>query len=66
MTVDEKIERLAGNVETNAHAIAPHDDKIEAHDRQVEALITIAEQQSKKMELLQKEWQAYLRTLRPE
>jgi outer membrane murein-binding lipoprotein Lpp len=66
VTVDEKIERLAGIVETLAATVASHDDKIEAHDRQIDALIAFAEQQKEEIRQLVREWQAYLRTIRPQ
>jgi ABC-type transporter Mla subunit MlaD len=66
VTVDEKIERLAGIVETLAGTVAAHDDKIEAHDRQIDALIAFAEQQKEEIRQLVREWQAYLRTIRPQ
>ena len=71
MTTDERLDRLAGIVETLAGAVTAHDSVIEAHDRQIGALITVAEKnQAAIAEMrasqanLERQWQAYLNTLR--
>lgn len=56
--------RNSSVVETLAGAATAHDSVIEAHDRQIGALIKIAEKQQEKSERLEREWQAYLKTLR--
>ena len=43
MTTDEKLERLTGIVEVLAGAVAAHDSVLEAHARQIGALIELAE-----------------------
>jgi hypothetical protein len=72
MTLDERLERLTGVVETLAATVASHDD-------QIESLIAVAEkQQAKTGELeaalsqlastvsdLTRQWQAYLNTIHP-
>ena len=70
MTVDERLDRLTGVVETLAGAATAHHSVIEAHDRQIEALIEITAENSRKWELLERqfqdlyrEWQAYIKTL---
>jgi hypothetical protein len=64
MTIDERLERLTGIVETRAGAVAAHDSVLEAHDRQIEALIELADRNQKSMADLDHRWQAYLNTLR--
>ena len=43
MTIDERMERLTGIVETLPGSVNAMDSHIEAHDRQIDALITLAE-----------------------
>jgi hypothetical protein len=64
MTTDERLERLTGIVETLAGAVAAHDPVLEAHDRQIGALITLAEKNQTAIAELERRWQAYLNTLR--
>jgi hypothetical protein len=63
MTIDERVERLTGIVESLARTVV-------AHDNQIESLITVAEKQNQRLdkvsanlELLERQWQAYLNTL---
>ena len=63
MTVDERLERLTGIVESLAGSVV-------AHDNQIEGLITVAEEQkgrldevTKALASLERQWQAYLNTL---
>jgi uncharacterized protein (DUF3084 family) len=79
MTTDERIGRLTGIVETLAATVVAHDDQIEANarqieatnrqieatDRQIEALSRALEKQAQVTASLEKEWQAYLRNLKP-
>ncbi len=64
MAIDERLDRLTGVVETLAGAVTPHDSVIEAHDRQIGALIELADRNQKSMADLDRRWQAYLNTLR--
>lgn len=59
MTTEEKIERLTNIVNALASSVV-------AHDNQIEKLITIAEKHEGEMQQLIREWQAYLRTIRPQ
>jgi hypothetical protein len=56
MTIDEKIERLTGIVESLAGTVV-------AHDNQIEGLIKVAEQQSSQIASMERRWQAYINTL---
>jgi hypothetical protein len=56
MTIDERIDRLTGIVESLAATVV-------AHDNQIEGLINVAEKQAKAMADLDKRWQAYINTL---
>ena len=78
MSIDERLDRLTGIVETltgavTAHpsmieglvrAATAHDAVIEAHDKQIGALIKLAEENRKAMADTDRRWQAYLSTLR--
>jgi hypothetical protein len=56
MTVEEKLERLTGIVDSLSGSVL-------AHDNQIEALIQIAEKHEKVWQGLQRQWQAYIDTL---
>jgi hypothetical protein len=63
MTIDERVERLTGIVESLAPAAV-------AHDNQIEALIIVSERNAanwerleRSMASLERQWQAYLNTL---
>ena len=56
MTIDEKLERLTGIVESLAGTIV-------AHDNQLEVLIQVAEKHSAQIAGLERQWQAYINTL---
>ena len=68
---DSTIDSLTGAVtayksviDALAGAASAHSAAIEAHDRQIAALLTLADQNQTAMTQLQREWQAYLNTLR--
>ena len=70
MTIDEKLERLTGIVESLAGTIVAHDNSIEAHDRQIGALLQIVEKHHAQIVALteqvantERQWQAYINTL---
>jgi hypothetical protein len=63
MTIEEKLERLTGIVESLAGTIVAHDNQIEAHDRQIGALLQVAEKQSAQIAAMERQWQAYIDTL---
>jgi hypothetical protein len=52
VSTDERLDRLTGIAESLAARVAARDDEIEAHTRQIGALIELAAQ-----------WQAYIRGL---
>jgi hypothetical protein len=55
MTTDERLDRLTGIVETLAGAVTAHDSVLEAHDRQIGALITLAAKNQTAMAQMQRE-----------
>ena len=70
MTIDERLERLSGIVETLAGAVTAHDSVIEAHDQQIDALIKLSEENARNWKILERQlqdlsrqWQAYINTL---
>jgi phage shock protein A len=70
MTIEEQLLRLTGIVESLVGSVLPFANQIEAHDKQIGALIQAAEQQKRRMDELQetiaameRRWQAYLNTL---
>jgi len=63
MTIEEKLARLTGIVESLASTVV-------AHDNQIESLIKVAEQQSaqiaetsRAIAAVERQWQAYINTL---
>ncbi len=65
MTIDERLDRLTAVVESLAASVV-------SHDRQIEALITVAEKNSRDIEATRKlqeetwrQFQAYLNTIHP-
>ncbi len=58
MTIDERLEALTGVVETLAASVV-------AHDNQIEALLEFTERNTRNIEKLSREWQAYLTTIHP-
>lgn len=56
MTVEERIERLTGIVESLAGTVV-------AHDNQIEGLIRVAEKQADQIAAMERQWQAYINTL---
>jgi len=70
MTIEQQLEKLTGIVTTLAGSVIPLDHNIEAHDRQIEALIIVAEknsaqikEQNERFAVLERQWQAYINTL---
>ncbi|MGA2144132.1 MAG: hypothetical protein ABSH49_04135 [Bryobacteraceae bacterium] len=70
MTTDEKLDRLTGIVESLAASAVAHDNQIEAHSKQIGALIDLATKQQKQIDktfksitALERQWQAYINTL---
>jgi len=61
--IDQRLDRLTSIVETLAGATVAMDNHIEAHDRQIEALISVAEKHSAQIASLERQWQAYVNTL---
>lgn len=65
MTTEERFERIESILETLAASVVARDNQIEAHDRQIGALIDLASKHEKAIANLEKQWQAYLNTLPP-
>ncbi len=63
MSFEEKLDQLREIVHTLASSVVAHDNKIEAHDRQIEGLIQAAEAQRRQIADITSQWQAYLNTL---
>jgi hypothetical protein len=49
MTIDERLERLTGIVESLAGTIVAHDHQIEAHAQQIRAMIDLAATQQQQI-----------------
>ena len=56
MTLEERLDRLTGIVDSLASTVV-------SHDNQIEALIKIAEDNQRAWRDLHRQWQAYLNTL---
>jgi hypothetical protein len=63
VTTEEKLDRLTSIVDSLAGSVVHHDNQIEAHDRQIEQLIKVAEKHSQQIADLSRQWQAYINTL---
>ena len=70
MTIEQQLEKLTGIVTTLAGSVIALDRNVEAHDRQIEALIIVAEknsaqikEQNERFAVLERQWQAYINTL---
>lgn len=77
MTFDEKLDRLGDIVRALASSVVAHDSQNDAHDRQIDGLIRVAEAQRLRIDELNKsleetgraiaaterQWQAYINTL---
>jgi uncharacterized protein (DUF3084 family) len=79
VTTDERIhaltvivDKMAGAINTLAGAVVARDSQIDAHDRQIEGLIQVAEKHDAQIAALaeqvantERQWQAYLTRLSP-
>jgi hypothetical protein len=63
MTIDEKLEILHDSIKSLENIALAHQGSIEDHDRRIEALIRISEENARNWEQLRREWQAYLNTI---
>jgi hypothetical protein len=56
MTIDERLDRLTGVVESLASSVVHHDN-------QIEGLIAVAEKHAEAIANLERQWQAYINML---
>jgi hypothetical protein len=63
LTIEEKIERTAENLNRLTGVVDTLAASVIAHDQQIEVLIKISEQNAREWQQLRKEFQAYLNTL---
>ena len=63
MTTEERFQRIEGILEALAASVVARDNQIEAHTKQIGALIDLAAEHHKTTANLEKQWQAYLNTL---
>ena len=68
--IETTVEKLAGVVNALATSVVARDDRIEAHDRQIGALIELAAKHEKRLAEVtesiaktERQWQAYINTL---
>jgi hypothetical protein len=73
MTTEEKLDRLTTIVDALAGTVVHHDNQIEAlikvgedQAHRLNQLIKAGEEQSARMAALEKRWEAYLNTIRPQ
>jgi hypothetical protein len=57
MTTEEQLQRLTGIVESLSSSVV-------AHDNQIDGLIRVAEKHQEQIANLEKQWRAYINTLR--
>ena len=55
MSIDERLDRLTGIVESLAASVVARDDQIEAHTRQIGALIELAARHQKQIGNIEKQ-----------
>ena len=65
MTTEERFTRIETNLDKLTGVVATLAETVVAHDNQIEGLIAAGVDQKKAIEALTREWQAYLRTIRP-
>jgi hypothetical protein len=58
--------RTEANLDQLTKVVAAIAASVAAHDEQIEQLVKISEENARAWQQLRKEWQAYLRTLRPQ
>jgi ABC-type transporter Mla subunit MlaD len=63
MTTDEKLDRVAENLDRLTAVVSTLASSVAAHDNQIDALIRIAEKHSEQIAAMQRQWQAYINTL---
>ncbi len=61
--IEAALEKLTGVTSALAAAVVARDDQIEAHTRQIGALIELAAKHDKAIANLERQWEAYLRRL---
>jgi hypothetical protein len=66
VTTEEKLDRLTGIVESLAASVVHHDDQIDKLLAFGEQLKVALQEQKERMDQLSREWQAYLRAIRPQ
>jgi len=57
MTTEEQLQRLTGIVESLSSSVV-------AHDNQIDGLIRVAEKHQEQIANLEKQWRAYINTMR--
>lgn len=63
MTTEEKLDRVADNLDRLTGVVNTLASSVVAHDNQIEALLKISEQNASEWQQLRREFQAYLNTL---
>ena len=70
MQIEEQLQRLTGIVESLAASVVARDGQIDAHDRQIGALIDMMAEQKRRLDQLtesvaktERQWQAYVNRL---
>jgi chemotaxis regulatin CheY-phosphate phosphatase CheZ len=66
MTVEEKLEAITDNLDRLTQVVNTLAVTAATHDDQIEALIAVGERHEAQIQSLVREWQAYLRTIRPQ
>jgi hypothetical protein len=70
MTIDERVDRLTGIVESLAASVVAHDEQIEkliaigeSQSQRLDKLVEATEKNAANWERMERQWQAYLNTL---
>ena len=65
MTTEEKLDRLMGVVESLASSVVHHEDQIDKLITFAEKLNVALKEQKERLDQFSREWQAYLKAIRP-
>jgi thioesterase domain-containing protein len=63
VTVEEKLDRVADNLDRLVGVVNSLASSVVAHDNQLETLIQLAEKHDAAIANLERQWQAYINTL---
>jgi intracellular sulfur oxidation DsrE/DsrF family protein len=63
VTTEEKLDRVADNLDRLTSVVSALASSVVAHDNQIESLLRAAEKHEQAIANLERQWQAYINTL---